>query len=285
MKKLNNKGFAISTMLYGLLIIIVLVVAMILSTMSFSRKNSREFSEKIINNLEKVEAKVCKKATSLHGEICTQTDEYGCSMSVGLGSKITYGNLGTVGNAVTYGQAFDCDVNNDGTYDSSLERFYYIGYTINIDNERIYYLVHSKSIDGNIYGNAISMLPSTATWPALTVLTSSVYSGRAARLLTESDINTACSYSSASSSDTQISLDKCLYLLEGTTYANLNSAYSTYWIYTEDTGIMGKMLSWRNYYSKINSTTATAEIITSLPKSETSDIRPVIEVKKEDIEF
>lgn len=52
MKKLNNKGFAISTMLYGLLILIVLIIAMILSTMAFNRKNSREFSEQIVENLE-----------------------------------------------------------------------------------------------------------------------------------------------------------------------------------------------------------------------------------------
>ena len=52
MKKLNNKGFAISTMLYGLLIIILLVVAMILSTMAFSRKNNREYTEKIVDWLE-----------------------------------------------------------------------------------------------------------------------------------------------------------------------------------------------------------------------------------------
>ena len=56
MKKLNNKGFAISTMLYGLLIIILLVVAVILSTMAFSRKNSREFTEKIVNRLEQIKS-------------------------------------------------------------------------------------------------------------------------------------------------------------------------------------------------------------------------------------
>lgn len=55
MKKLNNKGFAISTMLYGLLILIVLIIAMILSTMAFNRKNSREFSEKIVDDLESKE--------------------------------------------------------------------------------------------------------------------------------------------------------------------------------------------------------------------------------------
>lgn len=55
MKKMNNKGFAISTMLYGLLILIVLIIAMILSTMAFNRKNSREFSEKIVDELENKE--------------------------------------------------------------------------------------------------------------------------------------------------------------------------------------------------------------------------------------
>lgn len=34
--------------------------------------------------------------------------------------------LGTTG-ALSVGDAFDCDVNNDGVYDSATERFYYIG--------------------------------------------------------------------------------------------------------------------------------------------------------------
>lgn len=49
---MNNKGFAISTMLYGLIIIIALVMAMILSTMAFNRKASREFSSMIQDELE-----------------------------------------------------------------------------------------------------------------------------------------------------------------------------------------------------------------------------------------
>ena len=49
---MNNKGFAISTMLYGLIIIIVLVMVMILSTMAFNRKSSREFTSTIVKNLE-----------------------------------------------------------------------------------------------------------------------------------------------------------------------------------------------------------------------------------------
>lgn len=49
---MNNKGFAISTMLYGLIIIIALVMIMILSTMAFNRKSSREFTSTITWELE-----------------------------------------------------------------------------------------------------------------------------------------------------------------------------------------------------------------------------------------
>ena len=50
---MNNRGFAISTMLYGLVIIISLVMIGILSTMSFNRKSSREFTSTIVDDLEK----------------------------------------------------------------------------------------------------------------------------------------------------------------------------------------------------------------------------------------
>ena len=53
MKKMNNKGFAVSTMLYGLLIVIVLVMGMIISIMAFNRKNSKEFTQTVVDELEK----------------------------------------------------------------------------------------------------------------------------------------------------------------------------------------------------------------------------------------
>ena len=53
MKRVNNKGFAISTMLYGLLIVIVLVMGMIISIMAFNRKNSKEFTQTVVDELEK----------------------------------------------------------------------------------------------------------------------------------------------------------------------------------------------------------------------------------------
>ena len=87
------------------------------------------------NSINKDEEKgkiICKRASILHTEECTQTDsQYYCS---GVGyttsgtkgtSTITYGNLGTNG-ILTSGDAFDCDVNGDGVYDSETERFYYV---------------------------------------------------------------------------------------------------------------------------------------------------------------
>ena len=87
------------------------------------------------NSISKDEPKgkiICKRATTLHTEKCTQTDsQYFCSGAgyTASGSKgtnkITYGNLGTNG-VLTSGDAFDCDVNGDGEYNPGTERFYYV---------------------------------------------------------------------------------------------------------------------------------------------------------------
>ena len=70
---------------------------------------------------------ICKRATTLHIEECKQTSiEKYCSGINGHANKtISYGNLGTNG-TLSSGDAFDCDVNDDGIYDSITERFYYV---------------------------------------------------------------------------------------------------------------------------------------------------------------
>ena len=100
---------------------------------------------------------ICKRAKILHTEECTQTNsQYYCS-GVGYtttGSKgtsvITYGNLGSKG-TLSSGDAFDCDVNGDGVYDSETERFYYVS---------DYYNTSTKSFENGtavlIYYNNIS---------------------------------------------------------------------------------------------------------------------------------
>ena len=51
--KLNQKGFAISTILYGLLLIISLVVFLLLSLSRFERKSTDNYVEVISKELNK----------------------------------------------------------------------------------------------------------------------------------------------------------------------------------------------------------------------------------------
>ena len=91
-----------------------------------------KFDGKSINKDEEKGKIICKRATTLHTEKCTQTDGsmfcsgagYTTSGSKGT-STITYGNIGNKG-VLTSGDAFDCDVNGDGVYDPETERFYYV---------------------------------------------------------------------------------------------------------------------------------------------------------------
>ena len=71
--------------------------------------------------------KICQRAETLHTATCSRTDKYGCrgNNKYENGATITYGNLGTSG-ALSSGDAFDCDVNNDGVWDPATERFYYV---------------------------------------------------------------------------------------------------------------------------------------------------------------
>ena len=71
---------------------------------------------------------ICKRATVLHTEECK--GQYCANAGYKVGGSygtttITYGSLGVSGSLVS-GDAFDCDVNGDGVYDSETERFYYV---------------------------------------------------------------------------------------------------------------------------------------------------------------
>ena len=124
-----------------------------------------KFDGKSINKDEEKGKIICKRATTLHTEECTQTDsQYYCS---GAGyttsgtkgtSTITYGNLGNKG-VLTSGDAFDCDVNGDGEYNSDTERFYYVS---------DYYNTSTKSFENDTavliyYNNTSAGIPSNNT--------------------------------------------------------------------------------------------------------------------------
>lgn len=85
---MNNKGFAISTMLYGLIIIIALVMMMILSTMAFNRKTSKEYSSNIVNELETLDTRKYDIKVGEYIKLSNSTTEYAYSGS-GTPARVT----------------------------------------------------------------------------------------------------------------------------------------------------------------------------------------------------
>ena len=189
MKKLNNKGFAISTIIYAVLIIAVLIMGMLLSTMVFSKKTTDDLVYSVEKDLNshieeqdiKISSKICKRARTLHSETCTSSSTTGyCTAG---GTSITYGQLGNAG-VLTSGDAFDCDVNGDGNYDPATERFYYVTdlnsttaillfyTTTSSDGKRSVGVRPSYDSSGVNYNGpvtAASVLPTKTAWPKATL--------------------------------------------------------------------------------------------------------------------
>lgn len=97
---------------------------------------------------------LCKRATTLHTETCNQTSDYCVGAGYSNGDTITYGNTTTTdGNLIT-GDAFDCDVNGDGTYNPATERFYYVSDYYDTDtlvfNENVAVLVYYSNVRGGV---------------------------------------------------------------------------------------------------------------------------------------
>ncbi len=138
-------------------------------------------------NVIEMQPVVCQRATTLHTEACTNgviNDEYACrndGYKIG-GSQgtttITYGSLGTPG-VLKSGDAFDCDVNGDGYFNSNNERFYYLSpvdgtstdkaaliYYTNVSNEspnnNAYYAYSNNMYEGPTV--AYTHLPSSSVW-------------------------------------------------------------------------------------------------------------------------
>ena len=155
-----------------------------------------ELNTKATTRIKEAEAKcpdgykctkmICKRATTLHKEVCTNSDTSGYCQADGyaLNSEIEYGSLGTKG-TLTSGDAFDCDVNGDGEYDPITERFYYVSDATNgitTDNNTAV-LIYYSNVSGGVSSNsttyayydaakenwhgpvtAIKQLPTTSQW-------------------------------------------------------------------------------------------------------------------------
>ena len=208
-------------------------------------------------NITVPQGTVCKRASSLHQEKCTQTGSSFCARSgySESGSKgtdiITYGNCGTAG-TLSYGDAFTCDVNGDGIFNEYNERFYYVNRYYNTVNKAfeddtavlVYYNVTTAGVACNYnsynYGSkdggpytAKLQLPTKSQWSNVslknetrTILAQNGkvmkegfdYSDYAARLVTMQELAPACGLSYGDT--TYNGLASCNYILENTKYAD-----------------------------------------------------------------
>ena len=60
--KLNNKGFAISTILYGLLALLIMILMITFEIMRTGNNNNKDLSEQVIKYLEPDTTSTCRKA-------------------------------------------------------------------------------------------------------------------------------------------------------------------------------------------------------------------------------
>ena len=260
---------------------------------------------------------ICKRATTLHAEECTQTDsQYYCSGAgyTNSGSKgtstITYGNLGTSGTLAS-GDAFDCDVNGDGVYDSNTERFYYVTDMDDTTAVLIYYNNVSAgnpsntknyaydSSGENWHGprTAIEQLPTTSQWSNVrltnnirpittntggnttaggTLPSNFSYTGYAARLLTIQEVKKGTGLSNIPTLQVG-ELDNFTYLLENTKFANNSNVAWAWWL--ENSLSDNSVNAWFTYghgryvnYNTVSDAVGYA-------------VRPAIEVLKTDIDY
>ena len=261
---------------------------------------------------------VCKRATTLHTEICSNTDATGYCQADGyaLNDAMTYGNLGTKG-VLTSGDAFDCDVNGDGTYNPETERFYYVSDITNgvTTDANTAVLIYYNNVSGGVASNsttyaydesgknnngpvtAVKQLPTISQWSNvnLTNTTRTITNENGGNTTSAGNLPTAFSYEGYAArlltaqevsagcgftvgSQTKGELSaKCKYLMENTKYSS--SGLETYGGWLESPNLSSSNIIWYIY-------SQTRSVDTGLVTNTNSrGVRPVIEVSKTDIEY
>ena len=166
---------------------------------------------------------VCEAAKELHVEPCKNSGDGGCANNGGyaLDDMITYGTLSTNG-VIKSGDAFDCDVNNDGEFDPETERFYYVR---SLNGNAVMLSSNNIVQTDMLYNDALLKLPKTDTWtnPDLVKFDDS----RVGRFITREEISLGCGGIDVLA---EKSLLKCLYTLDGTSFANPEGRRSSYMV-------------------------------------------------------
>ena len=263
------------------------------------------------NEKDAIKVPICKRATELHKGTCNSREDYGCRAEgqYAIGGTIEYGNLGVLGEQPHAGDAYDCDVNADGVYDSGTERFYYITsdgensvliYYTNLNNNSTYaYDTRHENWHGPV--DLVDQLPTTEEWKNIKIIPPgseriilnengvattnrdaktidnpfSGYRGKAARLITYQEVNKACGYAESATHYSGY-LSRCNYLMENIGIYENETGFHGYWTETPRD---------RDYYTVWEVTGFYRRLYSgSIENSSNCGVRPVITVKTSNIE-
>ena len=221
---------------------------------------------------------LCRKATTLHTTECPSTAACKNAGYTETGSRgtniVTFGTIPHIG--IEAGNAYDCDVNGDGTYDADTERFYYL----TTKGENAVLMSHTNyegeagqvTTENYIYTDALTKLPTKTTnqWNNVQVtfsnhLDSTDTNVYAARFATYDELKEATGKDALTAVG---SLDDYAYLLENTQFVGVGR--SGIWLESNpDAGV----------YRRIHSGTSNRNVTTSTTTANVA--RPVIEVPLE----
>lgn len=259
---------------------------------------------------------ICKRATVLHTEECTGRYCKGLGYTLDGAKKtttITYGSFGNTG-SIVIGDAFDCDVNGDGIYDSATERFYYV--TNMDDNIDVAVLIYYNNVGGgepnnkvfysydavneNWHGprDAIKELPTTLQWSNVKLYNTEraitneygtnntkdnhtfpktfSYAAYAARLLTYQELKKSIDVYIPTWKSGE--LNDYLFFVENTNFATgVNSVFDGYWLENPRFGL--SQYAWFIYAAERRVHSAETK------RNDGFGVRPVIEVLISDISY
>ena len=219
---------------------------------------------------------VCKKALTgtLHTETCSTGGScLNAMMGYSLNDTITYGTIPGAFSPLA-GDAYDCDVNDDGIWDPLTERFYYMrsfGGTSQTENSS---LIHFTSFDENgqmdsgksrgshDYDTALTLLPTATTWDNPALIENN---GNVTRFIQREDIIAACGGLN------DANLANCQFILETSRFQSSELGRAGIWIEKENSS-----------HHRIH--TQSLYIYNSVSATSDNTARPVIDIPSNTIE-
>lgn len=160
----------------------IIIILILCITIGYAYLSSTLNGEITTVNIYPVTRK-CQRAKTLHSITCTSSSTEGYCKAGKRKDSITFGQIGTSGKLAS-GDAFDCDVNGDGAYDSVTERFYYVS-DLNSGTAILIYYTYTNRYPYNARTSdsysgpltAVGALPTTTEWSNISLVqkTSQIY--------------------------------------------------------------------------------------------------------------